>query len=270
MDRLEIVLIGPGRAGMALGLACKNAGHAIVGVLGRRQSLAKAARLQALDVRWGDPLPHADLVVIAVQDDLIASTAERLGRTDAPVVHLSGLSGLDVLAPVGPKVGSFHPLQTLPTPEDGAAALAGAHVAVTTTDDQLRQVLHGLAHSIGAKPFDLDESAKALYHAGAAAGSNFVTAALALSADAFEAAGVPFDVVRPLVETTVAKAFELGPRLALTGPVARGDVGTVVAQRRALAAVSDELERIFVEMASATASVAGTTADFEETLHGHR
>ena len=267
---IRIVIVGPGRAGMSLALAAHREGHTIAGVLGRDGAAAAAAMVDSLDLRWGEPLPATDLIVVAVRDDLIEAVAERLGPQTAPAVHLSGLTPTGVLLPLGSRIGSFHPLQTLPTPEAGSGALSGAFVAVTTADETLRASLHELARSIGAHPFDLEEPAKALYHAGAASVSNFVTTALALGSQAFAAAGVPFEVARPLVETAVAKAFELGPVAALTGPIARGDAGTVAAERNAVAAVSAELEQTFVELARATARLAGQERRMEEVLDGDR
>ncbi|NIR35990.1 MAG: DUF2520 domain-containing protein, partial [Actinobacteria bacterium] len=103
-------------------------------------------------------------------------------------------------------------------------------------EDYLADRLFELATSIGMHGFELDDSDKALYHAAAAAAANFPLAALAMSRNLFEAAGVPFDAAGPLVEAIVANAFEMGPADALTGPIARGDVGTVAAQ---LAAIRD-------------------------------
>lgn len=268
--RLRIVVVGPGRAGLSLALAAHRAGHSIEALLGREGTGAKAAKVNARALGMGDPLPPADLIVVAVRDADIGEVATALGPQSAPAVHLSGLSEVELLAPMGSEIGSFHPLQTLPTPQRGAEVLRGAYIAVTTSRPELRALLHGLAHSLDAHPFDLDPSAKAMYHAGASAVSNFVTAALALGADALGAAGVPFDVARPLTEAAVASAFELGPAAALTGPIARGDVSTVIAQRAALASVSADLEASFVEMARATARLAGTEAILEEALGGDR
>ena len=84
-------------------------------------------------------------------------------------------------------------------------------------------------------------------------------AALAVANDLFDAAGVPFEAAKPLVEAIVANAFDLGPEAALTGPVARGDGETVAAQLAAVAAHRPEWEQAFRWFVSATADVAGTT-----------
>jgi predicted short-subunit dehydrogenase-like oxidoreductase (DUF2520 family) len=159
-------------------------------------------------------------------------------------------------------VGSFHPLQTLPTPEAGAGRLSGAWIAVTAEDEVLRTRLHDLAASLGANPFDLADAAKPLYHAAAAAAANFPLVALAMAADLFAAAGVPFEASKPLVDAVVANAFALGPRAALTGPVARGDVGTVEAQIQAVVSSAPDWETAFRALVGELAKVTGRVDQF--------
>ncbi len=267
---MDIILAGPGRAGSAVCIAAKRAGHRIVAVAGRTpETVQRAAQLlDAIPLRLSDELPPADLLVIAVRDDVIADVAARIRapHVDA-VVHLSGLTPVDALMPLqraGAAIGVLHPLQTLAAPEAGAEALAGSWMAVTTSDERLRNTLEVLADSLGARPFTLPEAARAVYHAAAAAAANGTAAALAIAEELFTAAGVPFDAARPLVDAVVANAFGIGPRAALTGPIARGDVGTVRAQ---LASVEErapeELDR-FIALGRLISDIAGTAELFEE------
>jgi predicted short-subunit dehydrogenase-like oxidoreductase (DUF2520 family) len=107
-------------------------------------------------------------------------------------------------------------------------------------------------------PIDLDDRAKPAYHAGAAAASNFVVAALAIAHDLLEAAGVPFAAAEALSRQVLTNAFALGPAAALTGPIARGDRTTVAGHLAAARQVSDSIGRQFRLMAEATAIRAGT------------
>ncbi len=270
---MRIALVGPGRAGMALALALARAGHAIVAVAAREPERANeaAARFDAMPLSIGGTLPAVDLVVIAVRDRAIAAVAVALAPVivDAGgVVHMSGATPVAALAPIaaaGIDTGSFHPLQTLPSPEAGAARLDGAWVAVTASSS-FRRVLHELALSFGGRPFDLDDEQKVTYHAAAAAAANFPLAALTVASELFAVAGVPFDAAKPLVEAVVANAFERGPTQSLTGPVARGDVGTVSAQLAAVAGKAPRWESAFRSFVAATADVAGTSDEFEDLL----
>lgn len=268
------IVVGPGRAGLSLGIALRRDGHRAVGVLARSHEAASEAAGQ-LDTRvlaWEEELPPADLLVVAVRDDAISEVATRLGPIAGQVryaVHLSGLkpvAALGALAAVGPKTGSFHPLQTLPNPLDGAAALAGSWVAVTADDAGLLEYLEDLAVSIEMHPFPLDDQHRGLYHAAATAASNYVIAALAMAEELFELAEVPFAAAHPLVEAVIDNAFRLGAQRALTGPIARSDVGTVLGQLAAVARWAPEMEEDYRAFARATARVAGTEAALEDIL----
>ena len=267
---MDLILVGPGRAGLALSLRLVDSGHSIVGVLARDPGDAASAaeRLDSVSLDWEMPLPAADLLVLAVRDDAITEVAERLAPVAdgvGAVIHLSGLTALSALdAFEGPMTGSFHPLQTLPTPEAGAARLEGAWVAITAREDYLADRLFELAASLGMHGFELDDADKPVYHAAAAASANFPLAALAMSKRLFDAAGVPFEAAGPLVRAIVHNALELGPSDALTGPVARGDVGTVRAQMDAVADAAPDLLEDFVAFVRATARAAGTQDRFGE------
>ncbi|NOY54643.1 MAG: DUF2520 domain-containing protein [Actinobacteria bacterium] len=271
---MNIILVGPGRAGTALCLAAASAGHRVVAVLGRRREAVEeaAARFDASALCFDDGLPAADLLVVAVRDDAIEEVAGRLAPGVSNVgaaVHLSGLkpaSALGPLADAGVSIGVLHPLQTLPTPEAGAAAIPGSWFAVTAHDPGLRSDLEDLVASIGGHPFALGDEDRALYHAAAATAATGTVAVLALAAKLFAAAGVPFEAARPLVEAVVANAFRLGPGESLTGPIQRGDVGTVAAQLQAVAdRLPEEVDR-FRMLGRVVAELAGTRDIFEEIL----
>ncbi len=270
----RIILAGPGRAGTAVALAMLEAGHTVTGVLARRPDAATAAAalLGTVSLPWDAPLPEADLMMVAVRDDAIEEAAARIAPYAGAVksaMHLSGLATVSALGPlesVGLTVGSFHPLQTLPTPEAGAARIPGAWIAVTTDDPATRGRLHGLALSLGALPFDLDDGAKPIYHAAASAAANFTLAALTMAEGLFSAAGVPLAAAEPLVTAIVANAFELGPSSALTGPVARGDVGTVAAQLAAVRVEAPDWAPAFVAFASELARLTGKSEAFSDVL----
>lgn len=266
MDRnlVNIAIYGPGRAGGALAIAASRAGHHITGIDGR-----SAARIETLtslvDVTPGDP----DLLIIAVSDDALAKSSEFVSTDAAPaVVHVSGAVRVDVLKPfadAGALIGSFHPLQTLPDASTGASRLPGAHIAITA-DAPLDAMLRELATSLGCRSFAIADDMKPLYHAAAAASANATLAALAVASDIFAEAGIDFSVAKPLVEAIVHNAFEMGPRGALTGPIARGDVATVAAQVAAVRTVAPHLVVAFIDLCRATAAVAGTSDTFAEVL----
>lgn len=263
---MRVVIVGPGRAGGAIGIAAERAGHDIAGVLTRRP---ETTPWPVLD--WDAPLPEADLALVAVRDDAIAEVVARVASTVSEVgvvAHLSGFVPVTALRPIqdqGTAVGGFHPLQSLPDPETGATALAGAFVGIDG-DPLAIDVLTHFGTSLDMEPFRLDDTARPAYHAAAAAASNFVVTALAVSADLFRSAGIDPRVSRPLVEQAMANVFDRGPGASLTGPIARGDIDTVIGHLTAAHEVSEYVGRQFRLMAEATTIRAGR----EEDLHRWR
>jgi predicted short-subunit dehydrogenase-like oxidoreductase (DUF2520 family) len=260
---MNIEIHGTGRAAGALGLRAVSSGHRITAVFGRSED-----RVAHLEERLGVTGADPDLRIIAVSDDAIASVVDALAGTGAvATVHVSGSMPVSVLDPLADRmpIGSFHPLQTLPDMERGAPRLEGAWVAVTASEPFAAD-LDRFAESLGCRPFRLEDSHKAVYHAAAAACANYVLVALGLGATLFTAAGVPFDAARPLVEAIVANAFTMGPSSALTGPIARGDVGTVRRQLAAVDGVDEATASIFRSMARATATFSGSSDDMVEAI----
>jgi predicted short-subunit dehydrogenase-like oxidoreductase (DUF2520 family) len=263
---MRLLIVGPGRAGGALGLAAESAGHEIVGVLTR-----SVAPFDWQSCQWGTPIPDVDIVLIAVKDDAIAEVSNRLAPIVGPagvVAHLSGFVPVSVLHHLqegGTAVGGFHPLQSLPDPETGAEALRGSFVGVGGDSLAIDMLTH-LASTLGMEPFRLDDTARPAYHAAAAAAANFVVTSLAVSGDLFESAGIDPRVSRPLVEQAVRNVFEKGSAVSLTGPIARGDIETVIGHLTAAHEVSEYVGRQFRLMAEATAIRAGR----EEDLHRWR
>jgi predicted short-subunit dehydrogenase-like oxidoreductase (DUF2520 family) len=260
-DGLRLIVIGLGRAGGSIARASLGSGHRLVGILSRQETDDLAPSLE-----WDQPLPEADLALICVSDDAVPHVTDRLRKNVADVAvvaHVSGFLPVTVLGPLtgkGPAIGGFHPLQTLPDAERGAAALAGSFAAVGG-EPLAVDLLADFAASLGMESFLLEDASRPAYHAAAAAAANFVVTALAVSGDLFDSAGVDARVARPLVERVVANVFEGGAGPALTGPIARGDIETVIGHLTAARDVSDSVGRQFGLMAEATTIRAGREED---------
>lgn len=209
-------VIGPGRAGGAFARALDAApGWTVHAPLRRGDDVSAGAA-------------DVDLVVIATPDRVIAEVAAAMAPGRAVVAHLSGASGLDVLAPHARRA-ALHPLMTLPNPEVGARLLVGAWWA-TAGDPFVGEVVAALA----GHAFAVADAERARYHAAACVASNHVVALLAQVERLADAAGVPFAAFGGIVRASVDNAFAIGPRAALTGPAARGDLGTLERHRGAI------------------------------------
>ena len=252
---LTVGVIGPGRAGTGLALAWVRAGHD-VRLHGRHAKLVPAPL--ALTVGPADTPPPwigaVAVVVLAVPDDAIPPLAAALAarqavQADHVVLHVSGSLSHDVLrilAPSGAALGSLHPLQTLVEPERAPEHLRGAWAAVEGMPRAV-ETAERLARDVGMRPFRLRPGAKPLYHAGAVFASNYFVVVEAVAERLLREAGLAdgeaWEALAPLVAGTLDNLRRQGPLVALTGPVARGDVDTLTRHLAALSGTEAELYR---------------------------
>jgi predicted short-subunit dehydrogenase-like oxidoreductase (DUF2520 family) len=236
-----------------------NAAWGSVAIVGRGRvgrALFRALRERGIDAseplgRGADPSAF-EAVLLCVPDVEIAAAAA--GVTPGPLVgHCSGATPLDVLAPH--ERFSLHPLMTV-TAADGAQRFAGAGAAIAGSTPRARAFARRLAGALAMRPFELDDRDRAAYHAAASIASNFLVTIEAAAERLMRDAGASREVLVPLVRATVENWAQLGPELALTGPVARGDEATVAAQRAALADRAPDLLPVFDSLVQATRELA--------------
>jgi predicted short-subunit dehydrogenase-like oxidoreductase (DUF2520 family) len=220
-----------------------------------RVGSAVAARLseRGIAVRVGRTVDDdAQLVLLCVPDTAIADVAMGLsqqGLAPGPVVaHMSGATPLAALEP-HPRRLSVHPLQTF-TRTRGPEQLDGAWAGVTAETDELRAAGWWLAETLGLRPFELADSARTLYHAGAVFVSNYLVTLHRAASLLFESAGAPPEALEPLMRRTIENDFEL------TGPISRGDWATVEAHRAAIHAAHPELVELYETLAGGTLALA--------------
>jgi predicted short-subunit dehydrogenase-like oxidoreductase (DUF2520 family) len=187
--------------------------------------------------------PNAQLVLLCVPDSAIAGVAA--GLEPGPwVAHVSGATPLAALAPHERRF-SMHPLQTF-TRARGPEQLDGAWAAVTAESDEARALGFELALTLGLRPFELDDRARDVYHAGAVIASNYVVTLFRAASQLLEDAGAPPEALVPLMTRTIENGFEL------TGPIERGDWETVRAHIVALAERRPELLGMYEALAEVT------------------
>jgi predicted short-subunit dehydrogenase-like oxidoreductase (DUF2520 family) len=204
-----------------------------------------AARLRERGIAVGPNDP--ELVLLCVPDSAIADTAQ--GLTPGPwVAHVSGATPLAALDPHERRF-SVHPLQTF-TRARGPEQLDGAWAAVTAETDEARSTGFQLAETLGLRPFELADSARTLYHAGAVFASNYLVTLHRAASLLLESAGAPPEALEPLMLQTIENDFEL------TGPIARGDWATVDAHRAAVHDAHPELDQLYETLAGATLALA--------------
>jgi predicted short-subunit dehydrogenase-like oxidoreductase (DUF2520 family) len=262
--RLRVGVVGTGRAGAVLGAALARAGHPVVAAY----AVSETSRLRAEALLPGVPLltvpevvAAADLVLLTVPDDVLPGLVQGLAETGAFhagqfVAHASGRHGYGVLDPAtraGTLPLALHPAMTLTGTSLDLARLDGCPFGVTAPE-QLRPVAEALVVEMGGEPVWVEEGARALYHAALAHGANHLVTLVAQTLDLLKAAGVehPARLAAPLLSAALDNALRHGDA-ALTGPVARGDAGTVAAHIEAIGAVSPQARAAYVALARTTA-----------------
>lgn len=237
----SVGIVGAGAVGTALGVAVSRAGWPVAAVASRDAArrdrftgLVPSARAY---VEAAAILEDVELVILAIPDDAIAPLADSLrlygGQT---MVHTSGLLGSEVLSPAlaaGSHIGAFHPLVSFTADvERSVAGIAGATIAIEA-DQAAIGLLADLAELLGGIPVRLPAGAKAAYHAAAVLASGGLIALLDAVVALGAAAGLDergsLAIYGRLVEQTLANARGGGVAESLTGPIVRGDVGTVTA-----------------------------------------
>jgi predicted short-subunit dehydrogenase-like oxidoreductase (DUF2520 family) len=215
-----------------------------VNVIGRgRVGSAIAARLEERGVELCSE--GAELTLLCVPDTAIPAVAQGLSPGQGWIGHVSGATPLSALDPHTRRF-SIHPLQTF-TRSRGPEQLDGAWAAVTAETDEARGQSLELARTLGLEPFELEDSQRPLYHAGAAMASNFLVTLHEAAAALVAAAGAPPEALEPLMRRTIDNGFEL------TGPISRGDWATVEAHREAIRKARPDLEPLYDALAEATA-----------------
>ncbi|PWJ53293.1 Predicted oxidoreductase, contains short-chain dehydrogenase (SDR) and DUF2520 domains [Quadrisphaera granulorum] len=249
--RLGVGVVGAGRVGAVLGAALRAAGHAVVGV----SAVSEASRERAAVLLPGVPVlevpevvERAELVLLAVPDDVLGDLVAGLAATGSwqagqLVVHTSGRHGTAVLEPAraaGAIPLALHPAMTFSGTSLDLARLADAVVGVTAAAPVL-PVAQALVVEIGAEPVVVEEADRGLYHAALSHGSNHLVTLVAQAAEVLRAAGLerPDRVLGPLLQAALDGALRSGDG-ALTGPVARGDAGTLRTHRAVLAEAASE------------------------------
>jgi predicted short-subunit dehydrogenase-like oxidoreductase (DUF2520 family) len=253
---LVVGVVGAGRVGAVLGAALDAAGHHVVAAAAvSAASRDRAARLLPdAAILPADEVARAgtDLLLLAVPDDALAGVVSGLEKTgaltgDQVVAHTSGAHGLAVLGGVNGM--ALHPAMTFTGENADLDRLPGVAWGVTTRDKAFATRLIG---DLGGVPEWVAESARPLYHAALAHGANHLVTLVNEAADLLRAAGIerPERVLSPLLHAALDNALRLGDA-ALTGPVSRGDAGTV----------AKHLERMPADAVPAYLALARRTAD---------
>lgn len=254
---MKVILFGAGNVATHLGLALQQAGHKVLQVWSRTTDSAEALA-SSLDSTphtfsedpesiKNDIEPTSPLVcIISVKDDAIAEVARRFipELPQAIWLHTAGSVSIDVLDQrLNPRFGVLYPMQTFSKSKPVDFSRIGIFIEAHGCEVELSE----LAHSLTQKVYTLDGEGRKRLHLAAVFACNFVNHCYALSESLLADAGIPFEVMLPLIDETAEKVHTLSPRLAQTGPAARHDQLIMERQSNMLAedpALRDIYERL--------------------------
>ena len=269
-----IGFIGAGTLGTALAVSLAQRGHPVAAVASRTYASAQrlAARAPGCQPRSSlqEVVDACDLVFLTVPDDAIALVTESLTwRSGQAAVHCSGAKPLEVLEAArgqGALVGSLHPLQTFSTVEQALESLAGS-VCALEGEPPLLEHLKGLVQALGGRPLVLPPGSRTLYHASAVMVCGYLVALADRASGLWETFGIDrrqaLEALLPLMEGTLRSLDVNGIPQAVTGPLVRGDVGTVRAHLQALERLAPDLLPLYCRLGLETLDLADAKAHLD-------
>jgi predicted short-subunit dehydrogenase-like oxidoreductase (DUF2520 family) len=253
----NVSILGAGRVGQSIARLLSLRGYRIDTLISRNWEHAQQAALFVGTGRASTVASDAldsELVFVTTPDDQIAEVVNALtasGRLNAhhTIIHCSGALDLESLQPAkacGARVLSIHPMQAVAGAINGVALLPGSYFGIEAQPEDL-PLARCIVEDLGGKPLELHPGMKSLYHAGAVFASNYVVVLLAMACDMLEKVGIERKAAMlglvSLATGAVQNVKDAGLPQALTGPIERGDVHTVV---KHLTVLADEPEFINV------------------------
>jgi predicted short-subunit dehydrogenase-like oxidoreductase (DUF2520 family) len=171
-------------------------------------------------------LVEADLYIIAVSDDAIATVSTQLPFENRLVVHTSGTVSMDSLDSKNRK-GIFYPLQTFT--KNKAVDFSQIPICLESDKETDFDILKNIGESISNKVFKINSDQRKALHVSAVFVNNFVNHLYQIGNQICIENNVPFEIVKPLILETANKVMTLSPATAQTGPAKRNDTQTIEA-----------------------------------------
>jgi len=264
---LKLGFIGAGTVGTALAVRLNSKGYPVVAISSRsRTSAQKLGRAvdgcQIFDNNQA-VADNAELVFVTTPDDAIAVVVSQIRwHRGQSVIHCSGADSTDILQPareLGAQVGAFHPLQTFASAQQAMENIPGSTFALEA-EEPLLSTLKDMATALDGQWVELKASDKVLYHAAAVFACNYMVTLVKLATDLWQTFGVPAPkatkALLPLLRGTLNNIETIGIPNCLTGPIARGDMGTINKHIDALRQTAPHLLSTYRELGRQTIPIA--------------
>jgi len=263
----KLGFIGAGTVGTALAIRLSERGYNVVAVSSRSQTSADKLA-QAIDGCHAVDSSQAvadttELVFITTPDDAIASVSSTVNwHPGQSVVHCSGADSVNNLEPAkkqGASVGAIHPLQTFASVEQAINNIAGSTFALEA-QEPLLSTLKEIATTLDGTWIELTANDKVLYHAAAVIACNYLVTLVKMATDLWQTFDVPPEratqALLPLLRGTIANIERVGIPKCLTGPIARGDTGTIEKHIKAMQKAAPALLPTYLDLGRQTIPIA--------------
>jgi len=264
---LKLGFIGAGTVGAALAVRLSSKGYQVVAASSRSQTSARnlAQAIKGCQVFNNNQAvaDSAEFVFITTPDDTIAPVASQIQwHPGQSVVHCSGADSTDILEPakkLRAKVGVFHPLQTFASVRQAIENISGSTFALEA-EEPLLNTLKDMATALDGHWVELKASDKVVYHAAAVIACNYMVTLVKLATDLWQTFNVPphqaTQALLPLLRGTINNIDTVGIPQCLTGPIARGDTGTIKKHLDALQKVAPTVLSTYRELGLQTIPIA--------------
>ena len=232
---MKVVVVGSGNVAESLAQAIAEAeGLDLVQVFARNEERGRKVAALAHTEWSNSELAEADLYLISVSDNAVDICAKTLHTPQSAVIaHTAGCCSIDALAPHTHRA-VFYPFQTFSVGRK--VDFSKGYIFVEGATDHALEVVEKVAHALTQNVLPADTARRAVIHLSGVFACNFANAMYANAAEVLASAGLPFNIVAPVIEETAKKAVEvLNPAATQTGPARRGDTQTLDRHRAMLA-----------------------------------
>jgi len=264
---LKLGFIGAGTVGTALSVRLSSKGYRVAAVSSRSQTSARNLAQAISGCRAfnsnQEVADTAELIFITTPDDAIAPVVSQIQwHAGQRVVHCSGADSTDILEPakrLGAQVGVFHPLQTFASVSQAMENMPGS-TFVIEAEEPLLSILKDMANALDGNWVELKASDKVIYHAAAVIACNYLVTLVKLATDLWQTFSIPShqatQVLLPLLRGTINNIDAIGIPQCLTGPIARGDTGTIKKHLKALQKIAPAVLPTYRELGLQTIPIA--------------
>ncbi|MBK8110844.1 MAG: DUF2520 domain-containing protein [Saprospiraceae bacterium] len=222
---MDICIIGSGNMARQLLPALQRAGLVVSGLYGRNLETSSA-----LSAQYQLPLIsslkeiNSDVAILCVSDDAIADIAAEMSNYKGLVIHTSGSVPSTVLSAFT-NYGVLYPVQTMT--KQGRVNFEKVPLCITGSDASTLDTLNTLAGLVSQKVYTIDDEQRKKVHLAAVMTNNFINHLVVVAKDYLLENQLDYEIIVPLLRTTMEKLTQAPYNFQQTGPAVRNDEGVI-------------------------------------------